>query len=72
MGPRLVSLAAFVALAASAVAGTPRETRLKWGPLYEPGRGGWITSIAVSPHDPERLVFGSTGRGFFVTRWPRR
>jgi hypothetical protein len=28
--------------------------------------------IAINPHDPEQLVFGSEGRGYFVTRWPKR
>ena len=28
-------------------------------------------TIAFNPHDPEQLIFGTQGRGFFVTRWPR-
>ncbi len=28
--------------------------------------------LAFNPHDPEQLIFGTDGRGFFVTRWPRR
>lgn len=27
--------------------------------------------IAIDPHDPERLVFGSFGAGFFEARWPK-
>ncbi len=26
--------------------------------------------IAIDPHDPQRLVFGSFGAGFFEARWP--
>lgn len=28
--------------------------------------------LAFNPHDPEQLVFGSSGRGYFVARWPQR
>jgi lysophospholipase L1-like esterase len=28
-------------------------------------------TIKFNPHDSEQLVFGSNGRGFFHTRWPR-
>jgi len=28
--------------------------------------------LALNPHDPEQLVLGSEGRGYFVTRWPKR
>ena len=28
-------------------------------------------AIAFNPHDLEQLIFGTQGRGFFVTRWPR-
>jgi len=31
---------------------------LKWEPLHEPGCGGWITSVAASPHDPKRILLG--------------
>lgn len=27
--------------------------------------------VAIDPHDPERIVFGAFGRGFFIARWPR-
>ncbi|MCX5684189.1 MAG: hypothetical protein NT049_10950 [Planctomycetota bacterium] len=30
------------------------------------------TTVRFNPHDPEELVFGSHGRGFFITRWPKR
>lgn len=31
---------------------------LRWRPLMEPGSGGWITSVSVSPHDPRRVLLG--------------
>lgn len=31
---------------------------LRWRPLMEPGSGGWITSVSVSPHDPQRVLMG--------------
>jgi ferric-dicitrate binding protein FerR (iron transport regulator) len=38
-------------------AGAP-ATPLRWQPLDEPGCGGWITSIRVSPHDSRRILLG--------------
>jgi hypothetical protein len=29
---------------------------IAWQPLYEPGSGGAITAVAVSPHDPKHLI----------------
>lgn len=29
-----------------------------WTPLGEPGCGGWLTSIAISPHDGRRILLG--------------
>lgn len=55
---RITWLAIFVLLAATAAAQTRTQTRLKWEPLYEPGCGGWITSIAVSPHEARRVLVG--------------
>jgi hypothetical protein len=31
---------------------------IHWQPLDEPGSGGWITGIAVSPHDGRRVLMG--------------
>ncbi|MBE0545908.1 MAG: hypothetical protein IH623_31655 [Verrucomicrobia bacterium] len=31
---------------------------LVWSPLHEPSTGGWITSVAVSPHDRSRVLIG--------------
>lgn len=47
-------------LAAPALAGeaAPAAPVLRWQPLMEPGSGGWITSLAVSPHDPKRVLVG--------------
>lgn len=27
--------------------------------------------VAFDPHDPERMIYGTFGRGFFEARWPR-
>lgn len=40
--------------AAVPLAGSP----IRWQPLHEPGCGGWITSIRVSPHDSRRVLVG--------------
>ena len=34
----------------------PAIEPLKWQPLYEPGSGGAMTDLAVSPHDSNRLL----------------
>lgn len=31
---------------------------LSWVPLREPGSGGWVTSLRISPHDSRRWVTG--------------
>lgn len=31
---------------------------MQWTPLNEPGCGGWLTSIAISPHNPKRVLLG--------------
>ena len=41
---------------------------LKTAPALTALRG---YAIAFNPHDPEQLIFGTQGRGFFATRWPR-
>ncbi len=28
-------------------------------------------AAAFNPHDPEEIVVGTFGRGFFIARWPR-
>lgn len=33
-------------------------TLLRWSPLYEPGSGGWLTSVAVNPHHPQHVLLG--------------
>jgi photosystem II stability/assembly factor-like uncharacterized protein len=27
--------------------------------------------IAINPHDPEQVVFGTMGRGYYLVRWPK-
>ncbi len=36
----------------------PAATALRWQPVNEPGCGGAITSIEISPHDPQRVLVG--------------
>lgn len=31
---------------------------IRWQPLNEPGSGGWLTGLAISPHDAQRLLIG--------------
>ncbi len=31
---------------------------IQWSPLYEPGCGGWLTSVAISPHNPKHVLLG--------------
>jgi len=31
---------------------------IRWEPLNEPGCGGWVTSLSVSPHDTRRVLVG--------------
>ena len=38
-----------------------------WRPLYEPGCGGAIVSLEVSPHDPNHLVSGGDMLGTAVS-----
>ena len=40
---------------------------ITWGPLYEPGCGGMIVSLAVSPHNPHHLVSGGDMLGTAVS-----
>jgi photosystem II stability/assembly factor-like uncharacterized protein len=42
-----------VALATSAA-----RAALRWQSIQDPGVGGWVTSIKVSPHDPQRVLAG--------------
>ena len=51
--PLLPSLLAIASATCSA-----QSARLAWKPLGEPGCGGWVTSLAVSPHDPRRVLVG--------------
>jgi len=38
-----------------------------WKPRYEPGSGGWITSICVSPYDASRVIIGGDMLGIGVS-----
>ena len=47
-----------VLLAHAVVASDGAASPFRWEPLYEPGCGGAIVSVAVSPHDPRHVVSG--------------
>ncbi len=45
-------------LTAVSIAASAQAPKLQWKPLGEPGCGGWVTSLAVSPHDAKRVLVG--------------
>lgn len=51
----------------AAVAETP-SSAIAWEPLYEPGSGGWITDVSVSPHDASRVLVAGDMLGVGVSR----
>ena len=57
----------FSGFGAVGAVGDDDPMRLHWAPLYEPGCGGWITSVAVSPHDPQRVLVGGDVMGVGVS-----
>lgn len=66
---RFFSAIAIVALTAQ-VSGTSNEASaslFRWQPLYEPGCGGAIVSVAVSPHNPHHVVSGGDMLGTAVS-----
>lgn len=52
-----ICLATF-GLTIGAATQTQAAEGVTWKPLYEPGCGGWITSVRISPHDPNRILIG--------------
>jgi len=60
MGVRMVTGLIVVALCLgqSPTADAAVADGIHWQPLDEPGNGGWITGIAVSPHDGRRVLMG--------------
>ncbi len=42
----------------SLLGATGAQQPLVWTPLHEPACGGWVTSLAVSPHDKTRVLVG--------------
>ena len=38
-----------------------------WQPLQEPGVGGWMSSVGISPHDPDHLIVGGDMLGVAVS-----
>lgn len=59
-------LGAAAGLAVSAVAFAEPDA-IRWEPLYEPGCGGAIVSVAVSPHDPQHVISGGDMLGTAVS-----
>ncbi|PIW12913.1 MAG: hypothetical protein COW34_12515, partial [Armatimonadetes bacterium CG17_big_fil_post_rev_8_21_14_2_50_66_6] len=57
----------FSGVGAVGAVGDDDPMRLHWAPLYEPGCGGWITSVAVSPHDSKRVLVGGDVMGVGVS-----
>ena len=45
-------------LASAILPWVARAADLSWAPLREPAVGGWINSLAVSPHDLKRVLVG--------------
>ena len=50
-----------------AEANTKKPEKEFWQPLKEPGVGGWISSVAISPHDRNLLVVGGDMLGVTVS-----
>ena len=60
----------YLAAAASMSAGAsrnPYQSAFRWEPLYEPGVGGAIVSVQVSPHDSRHIVAGGDMLGTAVS-----
>ena len=60
-------LAGTVLLAFAALAAQASLTGIVWEPLGEPGCGGAIVSLGVSPHNPQHLVSGGDMLGTAVS-----
>lgn len=41
-----------------ALTNTCASRELEWKPLYEPGPGGWMVSVRISPHESNRVLVG--------------
>jgi hypothetical protein len=46
------------------LAAAQTASRISWQPLREPGSGGAITGLSVSPHDRQRLLIGGDMLGW--------
>ena len=53
----VTSLSIVLMVGSSQAADAPTAA-VQWQPMYEPGCGGAIVSVAVSPHDPKLLISG--------------
>ncbi|MGD0089531.1 MAG: hypothetical protein ABSE73_06380 [Planctomycetota bacterium] len=45
---------------------------IRWEPLNEPGCGGWVTSLSVSPHDTRRVLVGGDMLGVGLSEFGER
>ncbi len=69
-------MVAVIVLYRAAFLVAPKAPSLVWQPLCEPGSGGWLTAIAVSPHEPNRVLLGGDLLGVGLSldrgeRWER-
>lgn len=44
------------------------EQTIQWQTLNEPGSGGWMTSVRISPHDSDHMVIGGDMLGIGTSR----
>ncbi len=56
-----------VALLAASHARAAKHSDIRWEPLYEPGGGGAIVSLGISPHDPGHVLSGGDMLGLGVS-----
>jgi hypothetical protein len=59
---------ATIVLASAILSWVAHPADLSWAPLHEPAVGGWINSLAVSPHDPTRVLIGGDILGIGLSR----
>lgn len=64
----LAASAAQAAPPAGAAAKTPKSAPLRWQPLGEPGSGGAMVGLAVSPYDSKHLLVAGDMLGVGISR----
>ncbi|MDO4569923.1 MAG: hypothetical protein Q4D38_06050 [Planctomycetia bacterium] len=71
MTPKRAAAVVFLCLWTFALLWSQAGAQVRWEPIREPGCGGWITSVQVSPHNENHIIVGgdllsmgvSTNRG---------